>query len=285
MEHQVLVSNKGEYGEAVGVPYLATVANTDGFRGYHGEADLIVSATGKHVRRAVYGQLTHLQKMDNLFPDEKFFCNEDEFVLKYRQDYNEQCNKSMKKVIQLTQEKWVIQEKQRIKEEKDTEEAYQAEVENGDISESSNPEPDTYMYAVTPTEVVGCLPYYYLDFIKALPSCDPLTFGFHVQVPHGEEKYGKTCYCPLSYKLRSWRIEENLDLTGDYIPYCDSSEFEDSPLIQHLNSGKFGFWHSIVSKYLEIVYLHYNGTKCHHKAFYGLHTRKYEEAKVAQFDS
>jgi hypothetical protein len=283
MQHQRMVLDIDEDGECVGVPYLATVENTDGFS-YHVKVDLIVSGTGKRVREATFEQLTYLQQMHNLLPEEDIFGNKDGFKLKYPTDYNERCANAKDRTLRWKQESWVTQENKRIQDAKDDREAHQAMVDNGEISEDSDPEPDTFEDTERPIPPAQPLPYYYSDFIKALPSCVPLTFGFHVQVPHNQKKYGRTCYCPLSNKLRSWRTVENLDVTGDDIPYCHLLRFEDSPLVQHVGSeGQLGSWHAIVLKYLEFMYLDYNGRERHHKAFYSLNTRNYELAKADQF--
>jgi hypothetical protein len=107
------------------------------------------------------------------------------------------------------------------------------------------------------------LPPYYLEFVSKLPEC-----SLPLQKKSGHIK----CYCPLSHKLKSWRVEHSLTLDERYIPFCSNNRLMvDQGLDGHLKTwekdGDEIDWHQIVSKYLELLLQGSTGKGVVHKAF------------------
>ena len=77
------------------------------------------------------------------------------------------------------------------------------------------------------------LPLLYVRFIEKLSQCTAVHFGFHVSdLQQGGVK--KTCYCPCSKKIQTWRRQFGLD----EIPQCNANgSFFYYALVQHLTSS------------------------------------------------
>ena len=113
----------------------------------------------------------------------------------------------------------------------------------------------------------------YLDFLMALPECEPLTAGFLLLPGSSQE----CCFCPCSYRLDAWR-RNRLWRTGSpphAFRSCGQSNtaksvFRAPGLVAHVSNFKNNnndWWHWLAHEYLQRLFQNYMGPNRPHKVF------------------
>lgn len=130
------------------------------------------------------------------------------------------------------------------------------------------------------------------NFVKALPLCHPLHFGFSVLFfPFPDKEY---CYCPCSKKVGNWREEMEIPDYG-----CKTSAMSASGLYQHVvtiagqcaknrgdpprNESKPDP-HEALKVYMDTFYGDYWGRGVAHKALCGVNDSNYKRAERFEGD-
>ena len=175
-----------------------------------------------------------------LLPDE--YTIRTDLVAEFPSDWQKRVEEAVSRTLKQTRKEWDDDQKSKNTVSDVIEEEY-----------DSGCEPDTppNMSGTTCTE----LPLLYVRFIEKLPQCTAVHFGFHVSdLQQGGVR--KTCYCPCSKKMQTWRRQFGLD----EIPQCNArSSFFDYALVQHLTSPhRHGIvdFHKITMYFLQNVYKH-----------------------------
>ena len=150
-----------------------------------------------------------------------------------------------------------------------------------DDDDSSNDSPIPNMVNIS-QHGAGNITNQYVPFIKALPDCVGLFFGFHVS-PVRICQFN-FCYCPGNKKMENWR--KQFGLTN--VNMCTTSKgrdkgYTDLGIVAHLQQKANGcLYHAIVLKFIQYLYSNFWNDYTHHKALYKMNDKNYKRAESLQ---
>ena len=155
------------------------------------------------------------------------------------------------------------------------------EAHESDDDDSSNDSPIPNMVNIS-QRGAGNTTDQYAPFIKALPDCVGLFFGFHVSPVRASQF--KSCYCPCNKKMETWR--KLFGLTN--VTMCTTSKGSDKPytdlgLVAHLEQKANGcIYHDLVLKFIRALYSNFWNSSTNHKALYKMNDKAYKRAESLQ---
>jgi hypothetical protein len=195
-------------------------------------------------------QMKEIMKL--FLPEEKAMF-EKEFTAEWSVDERKKRTfLAAEKTLALSKREWG---ELQIKEKKEKKEAEEAQENDSDSDGSGCPREEFRI--VMKESGPKKFPKEYEEFIAALPKCVPFYFGFHVHSTKGKNIV-KTCYCPFSKKLMTWRNQCNIA----HIPFCSTNKgdlrFYDYALVSHLEDSSVyrggGLdWHKIALWYIQFL--------------------------------
>ena len=128
------------------------------------------------------------------------------------------------------------------------------------------------------------------DFFKALPYNLVFNAGFHY--PGCAIEDAKKCYCPCSWKMKTWQTQFYLDglckgTYGKKEEYCSDNNFLHHALMSHLEKvgerdDTMGLIHRGIHKYIHILYKNHN-SGLGHKALFKYGDDNYR--KIEKFET
>ena len=196
----------------------------------------------------------------------------------FPEDFPSRCERAVQKLLSDLPRLWrEFFESHHVHQEWDDDEGYDSDELDIDGMPPPNMDPNRgqNMNQSPPTKFIA--------FIKALPECVALDFGFHV-LPI-QSKHTATCYCPCRKKMReSWQVQCNLvDVTLCVTSKGGDKGFMDHALVQHCREkAKQCFYHKLVLEYIQNLYNKYHTRSTDHKALYCVNDSDYQRAEAEQ---